>query len=226
MKDYHKIQGIFKRYGSYQDERDQLGQKGRFNFNDFTTPEFGYLKDNQWIGTEKIDGSNIKILWGSTSFQYEGRTKKANLPVRITEVIDSYISRWCEGTVLLDTFDSDKTVTLYGEAYGDKIQKIGKLYKPDGVDFILFDVKVEKGGSQWWLNRQDVDSLAKDLGIQSVPTIFQGTITEGIDFVKHGFLSSIGKNVPAEGIVITPVVPVKDRFGNRIITKLKTCDFR
>ena len=50
MKEYHKINSIFQR-----DERGRFTKK-------YSIPEFEYLKDNIWTGTEKVDGTNIRIM--------------------------------------------------------------------------------------------------------------------------------------------------------------------
>lgn len=53
MKEYHKIQTCFKR-----DEKTKRIIEG-----DWTLPEFEYLKDCQWVFTEKVDGTNIRVMW-------------------------------------------------------------------------------------------------------------------------------------------------------------------
>ena len=53
---------------------------------------------------------------------------------------------------------------LFGEGYGERIQKAGKLYNPDKISFCLFDVYIEK----WILTRDSVDRVAKSLSIESL----------------------------------------------------------
>ena len=50
MKEYNKIQTIFKR-----DERNVIIP------GDFTLPEFSTLKDLKWDCTEKVDGTNMSV---------------------------------------------------------------------------------------------------------------------------------------------------------------------
>ena len=54
------------------------------------------------------------------------------------------------------------------------------------------------------------------------------TIPEAIDFVKKGFKSTIAENkdYDAEGLVLKTPDGLLLRNGERIITKLKTCDFQ
>jgi ATP-dependent RNA circularization protein (DNA/RNA ligase family) len=205
MREYHKINSLFKR-----------GDKGEFLFDKFSTPEFEYLYKNGWIGTEKIDGRNTRIHWDGEKVALGGRTENSQIPAflvnKLQELTDSF--NWQE------VFPDADDVTLFGEGYGAKIQKPGKLYKPDGVDFILFDVKI----GHWWLKREAVNEIAEKFGIDSVPIIFRGTLEEAIEVVKNGFDSSIG-TAKAEGMVLVPSVDLFARNGNRIITKLKTKDF-
>jgi ATP-dependent RNA circularization protein (DNA/RNA ligase family) len=114
-------------------------------------------------------------------------------------------------------------VTIYGEGYGAKIQKGGNYIK-NGVDFILFDIKVGK----WWLNRESCEMVAADLGLKIVPLIGMMTIQEAIEYVRQGFKSTIAENkdYDAEGLVLKTPDGLLRRNGERLITKIKTADFR
>lgn len=107
--------------------------------------------------------------------------------------------------------------------HNSKIQSGGN-YIPDGNDFILFDIRI----GEWWLKREDVENIAKKFNIGVVPIIGEGTLNDLIDLVKSGFKSQIAQNkdYTAEGIVARPKVELKARNGERIITKLKYCDFK
>lgn len=215
MKKYHKINSLFKR-----------DAKGNFILGEFSTPEFEYLFENEWIGTEKIDGTNIRIHWDGQNVKIGGRTDNAQIPSFLLERLNYLVERFnwisafddpvvhgTEGNPIVD-------ITLYGEGYGAKIQKSGGLYIRDGVDFILFDVRI----GSWWLKRQDVDEIANKLRIDSVPVVFRGTLPEAIEFIKPGFDSTIGE-AKSEGLVLVPAVDLFTRRGDRVITKLKTKDF-
>lgn len=214
MKQYHKINGLYKR-----------DDNGDFIIGDFAQPEFAYLFNNEWIGTEKIDGTNIRIIWDGKKVEIKGKSDNANIPSFLQTKLEEIVSKinWEEVFPGIDRdFDGNRiaNVTLYGEGYGAKIQKGGGDYIPDGVDFILFDVWI----NGWWLKREDVDGIAAKLGIKSVPVLFKGTLGQAIEMVKGGFKSTIG-NAKAEGLVLVPSVSLFSRKGERIITKLKTRDF-
>jgi len=215
MKQYHKINGLYKR-----------DDNGDFIVGDFAQPEFAYLFNNEWVGTEKIDGTNIRIIWDGKKVEIKGKSDNANIPsfllIRLEEMVSKF--DW-EKTFPGIKYDAEgkrvANVTLYGEGYGAKIQKGGGDYIPNGVDFILFDVFID----DWWLKREDVDGIAQTLGIESVPVLFKGTLGQAIEMVKGGFKSTIG-NAKAEGLVLVPSVELFSRKRERIITKLKTKDFQ
>lgn len=214
MIKYPKINSVYKR-----DDR------GKFT-NEFSQPEFEYLSNNEWIGTEKVDGTNIRIHWDGEEFKIAGRTDNAQLPLPLFERLNQI----CSDKLFFDVFGfhdeggDPLNITLFGEGYGNRIQKVGSKYLPDRVDFILFDIKI----GNWWLEREDIIDIARLLGINSVPEVFNGSLNEAIDIIKTGsdyHPSVINKNAPMEGLVLIPACNLIDRSGRRIITKLKYKDF-
>lgn len=208
MNQYHKIQTVFKR-----DER------GKIIDNEWSLPEFEYLQNNNWVWTEKVDGTNIRVMWESINdhINFGGKTDNAQIPAFLYERLQELFSVEKFESV----FDGDYPVCLYGEGYGKKIQKDGSNYKSDGVDFVLFDVKI----GDWWLTRESVYTIASKLGIDIVPVIRICPIQEAIDLVYDGFDSQWG-NFMAEGLVGTPHIPLFSRNGSRVITKIKHKDFK
>lgn len=207
MVEYHKIQSVFKR-----DEKTR-----KFLIGQYSKPEFEYLKDNVWIFTEKVDGTNIRVNW-FPELRYPsfgGRTENAQIPTFLYDKLNELFTNDKFKTLYPET-----PMTLYGEGYGAKIQKSGGNYISDGVDFILFDVMIES----WWLKREDVEDIAKKLGIKTVPVISQGSLADAMVMIKDGLLSQWG-SFYAEGLVLKPQVELKDRAGRRIITKMKRRDF-
>jgi len=209
MEEYPKIQSIFKR-----DEKTHKFIEGQFSL-----PEFEYLKDNVWVFTEKIDGTNVRVGWlsdekGEYKLRYGGRTENAQMPTflmaKLQELFDEFdwASQFPDGIV------------LYGEGYGAKIQKGGGNYIPTGVDFILFDIKI----GDWWLKREDVEGIAQLLGIRVVPIVGEGKLDDAVLGIKKGVPSTFGDFL-AEGMVLRPKVELKTRSGHRIITKIKHRDF-
>jgi len=109
-------------------------------------------------------------------------------------------------------------VCLYGEGYGARINTGGK-YISDDVNFVLFDIKI----GNWWLKRNDVNKLGKELKLDTVPNILTGNLEEAIGFVKNGFKSQWG-DFQSEGLVGVPEIELKTRRGDRIIVKIKYND--
>lgn len=203
VKEYHKIQSLYKR-----------DLKGNMLFGDFSLEEFKYLANNEWVFTEKVDGTNIRVIWQNLAIRFGGKTDNAQMP---TLLYDRLVELFKPGK-MLEVFDND--ACLYGEGYGAKIQKVGIDYKADGVDFVLFDIRV----GNWWLKQDDVREIGTKLGLACVPIIGTGTLADLEDKVRDGFTSMWG-DFPAEGIVARPKVELYDRSHRRIITKLKQKDF-
>lgn len=220
MAEYQKIQTLFKR-----DERNIIIP------DQFTYPEFEVLKDLKWECTEKIDGTNIRIELESSGnpedgiiMSFKGRTDKAVIPEHLLTKLNWLFDRERLMEVLNITDETqDCNITLYGEGYGAKIQK-GVNYISNDVNFILFDVKVGK----WWLDREAIKDIADKLGINAVPLMGYMTIPEAIEYVKKGFKSTIAENkdYDAEGLVLKAPCGLLKRDGERLITKIKTVDFR
>ena len=205
MKEYQKIQSIFKR-----DERTH-----KFIIGEYSLPEFEYLAYNYWIGTEKVDGTNVRINWDGGKIEFGGRTDNAQMPLSLLQRLEQLFP-----IEKFKTLYPETPMTLYGEGYGAGIQKGGGNYIPTGVDFILIDVLVD----EWWLKREDIEDVANKLGIKVVPVVYGGKLISAIQPVKQGLKSTFG-DFMAEGMVLKPAIELKTRSGDRIITKLKTKDF-
>lgn len=122
-----------------------------------------------------------------------------------------------------------KMYTIYGEGYGAKIQACGSQYLKDSNKVIGFDVKVtSNNGDELYLLNKNRDEIMNKMGMPIVPTIGYFTIQEAIDYVKRGFVSHVAesnKAFIAEGLVCKSPVGLKNRQGQRIIFKVKTCDW-
>lgn len=211
METYHKIQSMFKR---------EMNNKGEMMFGEWTLPEFEYLKDNEWVFTEKVDGTNIRVMFDGDEIRYNGKTDNAQLPVDLIETLHKMFDSQLD--LFKETFppkEGEETqVCLYGEGYGAGIQKSG-CYRED-KSFVLFDIKIGK----MWLFRKDVEEIATKFGVDIVPIIGTGTLEQGIKLVEKGFMSQWGDFI-AEGIVARPKTELRTRRGDRVITKIKHCDF-
>jgi hypothetical protein len=205
MKEYHKIQSVFK--------RDPATRNKHFLMGEFADPAFEYLQNCVWNWTEKVDGTNIRVMWDGEEVTFGGKTDRAQIPATLVNVLQAQFTP--ERFKAADA----PPMCLYGEGYGAKIQKGGGNYRPD-PGFVLFDVKVD----EWWLTRENVADVAEKLQTDVVPVVGAGTITDAVKLVSLGFNSQWGE-FPAEGIVLRPRVQLFNRRGERVITKLKHKDF-
>jgi len=207
MREYHKIQTIFK--------RDPETNFKSLVEGDFSLPELEFLKNNEWVFTEKVDGTNIRVIFDGEQIVFGGKTDNAQIPVSL---LQSLIGLFLPHVGLFKELFSDG-VCLYGEGYGAKIQKSGGNYRRD-QSFVLFDIKI----GEWWLQRSNIEDIAQKLKVDVVPIIGTGTLLEMVGKARSGFNSAWG-NFLAEGIVARPGIELRARNGSRIITKIKHKDF-
>jgi len=212
MNEYHKIQTVFK--------RDPETDFKTLIYGDYSLPEFEYLKDNKWIYTEKVDGTNIRVIFNENKIFFKGKTDKAQLQVSLFDRLNDIFLPQLETFKNIFNDMEIPYACLYGEGYGPKIQKGGGNYRKD-QSFVLFDVKI----GNWWLQRKDVESIAGKFNLDIVPIIGDGSLKNMVEMMMTGFNSTWG-DFKAEGIVARPMVELKARSGQRIITKIKYNDFK
>ncbi len=216
MKEYHKIQTAFK--------RDPETKFRTLIEGDYALPELAYLASNEWVFTEKVDGTNIRVMCANYQengsaygVTFGGKTDAAQIPASLVTKLEQRFHVIEQRQRLAEMFPAG--ACLYGEGYGAKIQKGGGNYRDD-QDFVLFDVKV----GDWWLERHNVEDVADKLGLDVAPVIGRGTLPDMIQMARDGFDSRWGK-FTAEGVVARPATELRTRNGHRLITKIKHKDF-
>ena len=208
MLEYPKIQTVFLRDPENKYKTLLEGQ--------WAKPEFEYLKDNRWVFTEKVDGTNIRVMLDDKRLRFAGKTDRAHMHPTLLEALEQIFVPKRE---YMQELLGISSVCLYGEGYGPKIQKGGGLYR-DTPSFVLFDIKI----GDLWLRRRDVEEVASLVSIDAVPIIWEGSLEEMVNLARDGFNSQWG-NFKAEGIVARPATELLNRRGKRIITKIKYKDF-
>lgn len=235
---YQKINSLFKR-----DENNLI------IVDEYCQSEFKYLENLLWECTEKIDGTNMRVIiepiyttdylstinvWIDVFKEFKitiaGKTDEAMIPKHLLKKMNEIFTQERVYKAFADRYILDEKhqeknlskIILYGEGYGMKIQKGGNYISND-VNFILFDVKVDN----IWLQIGACNDIAKSLGIEIVPFIGYMTIPQAIQYVKKGFVSNISENreYMAEGLVLKTPCGLLNRLGERIITKIKYKDF-
>jgi hypothetical protein len=206
---YHKIETLYK--------RDMEGTK-RLIEGEFRNSTVEFLKDNTWTFTEKIDGTSTLVYYDGHRVSFGGHTAKSEIPAHLLAYLNSVFGT-PEAEQIFEEKFGETEVILFGEGYGPKIQNGGN-YRDD-VSFIMFDVLIA-GNYQ---PRESVEDIAKAFGVDIVPIIFEGTIQEGVDFVKTHPKSTMGI-ADMEGLVGRPKIEMRDRCGKRVIVKIKREDFK
>lgn len=207
MIEYPKIQSVYKR-----------DQETHLFTDEFSQPEFHYLKDAEWEWTEQVDGTNVRVGHNTqlglhnSWVEIGGRTDNAQIPVplmhRLKELFHAEKFQAAELPPMI----------LFGEGFGERIQKGGGNYGK--VDFVLFDVLCDG----LWLRRADVYDIAEKLDIQHVPIVLFGDIQHACNWIAADQPSRWGQ-FRAEGLVGRPSVELQTRRGHRVITKMKRKDF-
>ena len=214
MKPYHKIKTVWK--------RDPENKYKTLIEGAWATPAIEFLKDCEWFWHEKVDGANIRITYFPVEdiIQVKGRTEKAEIPLFLLDAILDKI----DNDLFQDAFDMDRVtdapITLYGEGFGKKIQKVGHFYGEP--DFCLFDITI---GDFSFMEQNFVEEIAANMGLQQAPLRGFGTLQSAIDMIQHTELRSSWGDFPIEGFVLRPIIDLYDRNGNRIIGKIKKKDF-
>lgn len=208
-KKYHKIINIY--------ERDIVTNKlveGKY-----IEPIIEYLKDLEWIGTEKVDGTNIRIYWDGVQVTFGGRTDNAQLPQNLVTWLNNKFQTITARNIFATKFGSKKVI-LYGEGYGAGIQKSGGLYCKE-QKFVLFDVCIDNK----FLERGNVIGIAKMFDIEIVPILCTGNLDKLVNFVKTNPKSNWG-DFEIEGLVARPKLELFNSLKERIIIKIKCRDFK
>ncbi|NCD07793.1 MAG: hypothetical protein EOL97_16915 [Spirochaetia bacterium] len=207
MKEYHKIETLFKFNGETKKYTNELYNKN-----------VELLKDNQWLFTEKIDGTNLRIYWDGHKLQYGGRTNNAQFSKDQIEFIEERLTNENIETIFEQKFQ-DVEVYVFGELFGVKIQNGGLYTNGKGLDFKVFDIEID-GVT---LTYDSMTKLANELNYQYVPLVIIGTIDCAINYVLTHYTSTFS-NAELEGLVGKPIGDFRDRLGKRIVVKIKRKD--
>lgn len=230
---YSKIETLYER--NTERREDGLKPGALLPELKLKNPLYGAIKE--WVWTEKIDGTNMRVEWTPGGPFFDGgvgcdRMADPELVVggksdkaQINGALMARMQSLFPVDKVKEVFP-DKPVTFYGEGYGAGIQKIGGSYRTD-KDFILFDIFMHDADNPmggWWFSDENMRNVAGKLGIEAVPLVGVWSLEEAAEYVRKGFKSKIGI-ADAEGLVGRTVATLFDCRGHRLITKIKTVDF-
>lgn len=164
---------------------------------------------------EKIHGTSAHITFtGDTPPMryFSGGSSNAEFRALFDE--DALVKAWTEMGI--------GPITVYGEAYGGKLQGMRDTYG-DKLRFIAFEVKKD-----WWFGVGPAYRICKTLGIEFVPFAMISANLEEIDAERDApsevCKNILGKTMPREGVVLRPIFEaVID--GARVIAKHKSEKF-
>ena len=201
--------------------------------------KFGELRNNVneaiplWSVSEKIDGTNIRVIVTLGGVEVRGRTDNAQLHPHLVESVKAlfYHKRLVE--YFADYRGKDLPpewlVTFYGEGYGAGIQK-GAGYCAD-KRFRCFDIML---GENLLVDDEEMRRICTELGIPTVP--FLGFIADLprtknslLEIIPHSVVSFEDSGVAdyqAEGIVAKPMHVLFDSRMNRVVWKLTFREFK
>jgi len=208
--EYPKIETLYERDENTHRLKQPLVLKNRV---------YGILKS--WYFTEKIDGTNIRVIWRGGKMTVGGRTEGAQISGELVKFLYEALP-----TEKVQRVFPEGDAILYGEGYGAGIQKGGGDYSPT-KKVIFYDVMVpDASGHQWWLSWENTCDVASKLGLEVDPYLVEMTLEVATEMVRSGFPSGLnGGKRQAEGLVGRPLETLFDKKGHRLILKLKTKDF-
>ncbi len=219
---YPKIHSLWKRHEWFlndgkKNSPDYLKGRQSFIVGDYACPEFGNIK--KWLVQEKIDGTNVRIHLND-KVEFFGRTDEAHHhPDLLKYLADTFTYEKLDSAFKGD--EPSHNIWLFGEGYGDRIQKGGENYRKD-MGFILFDIKI----GNLWLDQDSVKDFAAKLGVPYAPVIGVMTEEEIVSYVKSKPLSLCSEDDQVmEGIIARPTPLMLFRSGEPITMKLKCKEF-
>lgn len=222
---YDKILAPFKR----TDSKSKYVTVGTWS-----KPEFSFLQDTHFVWTLKIDGACIVISWDGERVSVKGHTEKTQFSDQtITYLKDIFCTAEAE-TIFEDMF-GEQPVDICGEFVSKEMNQ--NYGHPDGY-FYAFDIR--NGTTKKYWDRETLETFVKrfpQIGI--VPVMLIGTIEDAVEWVKDaknnwnkdfskislkGAINPLGKYL-IEGLVGRPGVELYNSKGERVITKVKCCDY-
>lgn len=217
MTEYGKIETLYERDEKTFKLKEPFVLKNRV---------YGLIKS--WVWSEKIDGTNIRVMWDGRKVWFGGRSNAAQIPadlvahLMLTFTPEKLKAAFPDIEPLAEGEDSATQVVLYGEGCGAGIQK-GGFYSKTKL-FCLFDVLV---AGKWWLAQENVEDIASKLDIPVAPVVGEMTLEEATEYIRKGFNTVLPGATEglSEGLIGRPCEALFDKKGARLIVKLKTKDF-
>ena len=224
-------------------------------YDEFTEPEFEYLRHNKWQASEKIDGTNVRIEVTKCSIfspgnesmvgvgfevTFKGKTDNAQIPKNLLKHMEEKYpkNKVLAALGLKEYIPVEEWETEHNWLEYDQIPNIYTIYGEGYGEGIQSGGWYIKGGNEFivfdvkvndiYLKTDARDEIANKLGAPIVPLIGYFTLDEAIDFVRKGFKTGLwdNKDFIEEGLVLRTDLGLRNRMGKRLIVKVKYEDFR
>lgn len=200
-------------------------------FGEVREPEVGCVAE--WTLSEKIDGTNMRVIVDALGIEVKGRTDAAQLKPALVEhikslfdheiIVDYFAQQLGPSKVLHDEW----AVTFYGEGYGPGIGPNGKFYTPK-YGFRCFDLKY---GHTRWADDSAMRDTCRELKVPVVPELgyinhyeIPETPEELRTILPYSAVARAenpdGPGYAGEGIVAKPHKVLLNAFGGRVMWKL------
>lgn len=169
---------------------------------------------------EKVDGTSAHIVYSPFKeliFSSGGASHDNFIKFFPPDLLSKF-------QAIFPQLTADSKVTVYGEAYGGKVQGMSATYG-SSLKFIVFEVNV----AGCWLSVPQSEDIAKQLNLEFVPYVKIPVTIEALTEERNKF-SVVGEkngnpNKKREGIVLRPLMEFTKNNGTRIIAKYKNEDF-
>lgn len=171
---------------------------------------------------EKIHGTSAKVIYKRDNGNPKVLLASGGAPLAEFSKLFS-IHQLITRFGMLD----QESVTVYGEAYGGKMQAMSHTYGKQ-LKFVAFEVKI---GDQWLSvdSAHDIATRILDLEFvhyNRIPTTLEALDAERDSPSVQAVRNGITEPREREGVVLRPIVELIGNDGKRIITKHKGEKFR
>lgn len=166
---------------------------------------------------EKIHGTSAYISWKKAALRFFSGGEKHTDFIKI---FDEAKLTGCFSQLGMNE------VVIFGEAYGGKCQGMSGTYGKE-LRFVVFDVKI----GDTWLNVTNAHNVASKLGLEFVDYARVPATMEAIDAERdrpstQAVRNGCGDDKIREGVILRPLIEIRDNRGERIIAKHKRDEFR
>jgi len=170
--------------------------------------------------SEKIHGTSAKVGWKDGKVWFFSGGAKHETFAALFDADDL-----AEKFTAIGHGD-DCPITVYGEAYGGKMQGMSATYGKE-LKFVAFEVQVDDA----WLNVPNAHNVSERMGLEFVDYHLVDNTLENLDMHRdfpsiQAVRNGMGGDKIREGIVVRPVEELFKSNGERLMAKHKADAFK